>query len=331
MKILVIQTAFTGDVILATPVLEELHRIEPGAEISILVRNGNEGLFTHHPFLKEVLIWDKKKNKYLHLLQLRRKIRSEKFSVIVNLHRFGSSGFLTAFSGAEEKYGFDKNPFSPFFTRTVKHVIGNNKHETQRNLELISHLGASLSARPVLYPHLTNEEKTRSLKTAPYICMAPASVWFTKQFPVIRWQELIRKLKQDYRIYLIGAPSDLELCEKIRNENNDVINLCGKLDFLDSASLMRDAVMNYTNDSAPMHIASSVNAAVTAIYCSTVPAFGFGPLSDQSRILQIPTQLYCRPCGLHGRKKCPEDHFRCAMEIPLEDECREKFHEHKNS
>ena len=49
---------------------------------------------------------------------------------------------------------------------------------------------------------------------------------------------------------------------------------------------MKDAKMNYVNDSAPMHIASAVNAPVTAVFCSTVPEFGFGPLSDVSIIVR---------------------------------------------
>jgi heptosyltransferase-2 len=94
-----------------------------------------------------------------------------------------------------------------------------------------------------------------------------------------------------------------------------VINLCGQLSFLESAALMKEAVMSYVNDSAPMHFASAVNAAVTAVYCSTLPSFGFGPLSDTSRIVEIDYNLYCRPCGLHGRKQCPEGHFKCAYDI----------------
>jgi len=81
---------------------------------------------------------------------------------------------------------------------------------------------------------------------------------------------------------------------------------------------MKYAVMNYVNDSAPMHFASAVNAPVTAIYCSTLPSFGFGPLSDRSFIVERQGELYCRPCGLHGKKACPEGHFRCALEIKEE-------------
>jgi heptosyltransferase-2 len=81
---------------------------------------------------------------------------------------------------------------------------------------------------------------------------------------------------------------------------------------------MKDAVMNYVNDSAPMHFASAVNAPVVAIYCSTLPSFGFGPLSENSQIAEIQERLYCRPCGLHGRRQCPEGHFKCAYQIQVE-------------
>jgi heptosyltransferase-2 len=73
--------------------------------------------------------------------------------------------------------------------------------------------------------------------------------------------------------------------------------------------------MNYVNDSAPMHLCSAMNAPVTAVYCSTVPQFGFGPLSGNSNIVEVSEKLSCRPCGLHGFKKCPENHFKCALNI----------------
>lgn len=65
---------------------------------------------------------------------------------------------------------------------------------------------------------------------------------------------------------------------------------------------MHDAQMNYVNDSAPMHLASAMNAPTAAIFCSTIPEFGFGPLSDDSRVIQIQKPLACRPCGLHGKR-----------------------------
>ena len=58
-RILVIQTAFIGDVVLATGIIEKLHQYFPDAQIDFLLLKGNEGLLTNHPYLHEVLIWNK--------------------------------------------------------------------------------------------------------------------------------------------------------------------------------------------------------------------------------------------------------------------------------
>ena len=59
-KILVIQTAFIGDVILATAVIEQLNKYYPEVKLDFLLRKGNESLLKDHPFLNELIIWDKK-------------------------------------------------------------------------------------------------------------------------------------------------------------------------------------------------------------------------------------------------------------------------------
>ncbi len=97
-KILVIQTAFTGDVVLATAVVEKLHQFYPEAEIDFLLRKGNEGLLKDHPFIKHVLIWNKKQKKFKNLFGLLKEIRRKKYDKVINLQRFASTGFLTAFS-----------------------------------------------------------------------------------------------------------------------------------------------------------------------------------------------------------------------------------------
>jgi lipopolysaccharide heptosyltransferase II len=317
-KILVIQTAFTGDVVLATPVIEKLHRVFPEAKIDFLLRKGNESLFKEHPFLNEVMVFDKKKDKLSNLWKLMWKVRGKKYDLIVNAHRFGSSGIVTAFSGAKERVGFDKNPMSAFFTRKVVHEIGTGKHEVRRNLDLIEHYADNGSSRPKLYPTEGDRKLISYFKNVgKYICIAPSSVWFTKQWPPEKWAELIRIIPKQYRIYLLGGPDDIKLGEEIikRAGRENVANLAGQLSFLQSAALMESAKMNYVNDSAPMHFASAMNAPVTAIYCSTVPSFGFGPLSDNSRVVETEVPLNCRPCGLHGHAECPELHFKCALTI----------------
>lgn len=319
-KFLVIQTAFIGDVVLATGIIEKLHAYFPEAEIDFLLRKGNESLLHHHPYLHEVLIWDKKEGKIKDLRRLLHIIRNNKYDKVINVQRFAATGILTAFSKAKEKIGFDKNPLSALFTTRVKHVISTSlqpKHEIERNNGLIEHFTDAVVFKPRLYPSENDFATVQQYKQYPYICIAPSSVWFTKQYPADKWISFIQKLPPAYSIHLLGAPSDKELCDGIVNASapKNIFNLCGKLSFLQSAALMRDAEMNYVNDSAPMHFASSVNAAVTAVYCSTLPSFGFGPVSDKSFIVETKEALPCRPCGLHGRKVCPLGHFKCAYTI----------------
>lgn len=320
-KILVIQTAFIGDVVLATALLESLHQENPNTAISILVRKGNEALFKAHPFLDQVLVWDKQQNKYGHWLQLLFAIRKNKFDAVVNVQRYAATGLWTALSGAKMKIGFDKNPFAFLFSHPIAHQsVGNGLHEIERNHALLAPLGTLPKAKPALYPSNEDEKMVKSYQAQPYLCMAPASVWFTKQFPMHQWVNLLQTIPFDGPIYLLGGPGDKALNDQIiqQLQKPNLVNMAGRLSFLASAALQKNAVLNYVNDSAPMHFASAVNAPVAAIYCSTIPDFGYGPLSDTSFIIETKQALPCRPCGLHGKKQCPLGHFNCAESIELE-------------
>ncbi|MEK7253403.1 MAG: glycosyltransferase family 9 protein [Bacteroidota bacterium] len=319
-RILVIQTAFIGDVILATPVLEKIHRHFPDAQLDFLLRKGNEGLLENHPFVHEVLVWDKSKSKYRNLISLIFSLRSRKYDLVVNLQRFLSTGFLTVFSGAKTTVGFDKNPLSFLFSHRLPHPIGDAKksvHEVERNLSLIEKWTDNQFVPPRIYP--SEQAFSKVFFPEKYICIAPAAVWFTKQYPFEKWLEFINKVGEDTSIFLLGGKQDRVFCEQLKQAtaHPKVRNLAGELSFLESAALMKNARMNFVNDSGALHLASAMNAPVAAIFCSTVPAFGFTPLSDDAAILETEEKLSCRPCSLHGRKACPEGHFKCSN-IPIE-------------
>ena len=317
-KIVIIQTAFLGDVILATPVISELKRIFPGAEIDVLVRKGNESLLANNPHLRKTFTLDKTEGKYKSIFRLIKQFKKEKYDLAINLHRFGSSGIITAFSGAKKKYGFKKNPFSFLFTKKFDHLIGNGQHEVERNLSIIAEFGAVTIRRPELFPSEEDFSIVTQIIQEPFYCMAPASVWFTKQLPKEKWVELIDHYNQLGTVYILGGKGDHLFCEEIISQTTakTSINLAGQLNLLESAALMSKATRNFVNDSGPLHIASAMNAPVTAFFCSTVTSFGFGPLSDDNIIREV-DNLDCRPCGLHGHKACPRGHFKCGSEIDL--------------
>ncbi len=319
-KVLIIQTAFIGDVILATALVEKINQHLPNTKIDFLLRKGNESLFEDHPKINKLHIWDKKRNKYINLLKLQSEIRTSSYDAVINLQRFFSSGWLTAFSKATIRIGFDKNPLARLFTHQVKHQIGDDTHEVTRILELAKPIIADQTpVKPKLYPSKLDEQVIKQYQSL-YVCIAPTSVWFTKQHAPEKWIELIDALDHT-TVYLLGAKSDHIACEAIRKKcvSTHVFNLSGKLTLLQSAALMRGAITNYVNDSAPLHLASAMNAPVIAVFCSTIPAFGFTPLSDNSRVVETKKELSCRPCGLHGKKHCKIGTFECSNSIDVND------------
>ncbi len=317
-KYLIIQTSFIGDAILATAILEKIRSQYPKAQIDLLVRKGNESLFDHHPYISNLYVWNKKEAKYLKLWQILKQIRRQKYNYVINLQRFASTGLLTILSGAKQTLGFDKNPFSMFFSKRFSHQIGDGTHEVARNQNLIAHLTDTQHALPRLYPSDPDFDNIKPYQSREYICIAPTSVWFTKQFPAKNWVKFLDQTSFEGQIFLLGAASDTQHCNTIINncKNKNVVNLAGKLTMLQSCALMKGAVISFVNDSAPLHLASAMDAPVCVIFCSTIPAFGFGPLSTQAFVLKHFETLPCRPCGLHGHKACPQQHFRCS-EIPI--------------
>jgi heptosyltransferase-2 len=314
-KFLIIQTAFIGDVVLATALVEKLSAAHPNAQIDFLLRKGNEKLLANNPRIGEVLVWDKTERKFANLIKTIKQVRRSGYDTIINIHRFGSSGLITALSGAANKIGFDKNPWSFLYSHSVRHTL-DSIHEVERNQGLIADLSDGIAAKPRLYPAKEDFSAVSRYTRDPYVCIAPNSVWFTKQLTLDKWIEVMAMHTE--QIYLIGGPDDRPRCEELAKAlTGSITVLAGELTFLQTAALMQDALMNYANDSAPVHIASAMDAPVTAVFCSTVPEFGFGPLSTNSKVVQTQEDLDCRPCGLHGLEACPKGHFNCANGIEI--------------
>jgi heptosyltransferase-2 len=329
-KILIIQTAFIGDTILASQFARAVKEQFPESEIHFFLRKGNESVIQGLSSIYKVWVWDKAGGKTRNLFKLIWELRKIRFDLVFNLHRHFNSGLVAALMKSPFKAGFKQNPLSLFYTHKVNHLIPHNEnekiwHEVQRNLQLLQLCSPQfqISSDAKNYrPELPLLEK-HFFKIAPhsegeYFVLAPASVWFTKAWSESKFRELTHALSTLGRVIFIGAPTDKELCDRIRKDLPNTLNLCGDLSLLDSAALMKKAKRVFVNDSAPLHLASCVNAKTTAIFCSTVQDFGYTPLATDSIVVDVGQTLDCRPCGLHGHKSCPKGHFRCSEDIQIQ-------------
>lgn len=327
--ILIIQTAFIGDTILASQFARAVKDQYPNSKIHFFLRKGNESVIQGLESIEKVWIWDKNGGKVKNLFNLIRALRGIRFDMVFNLHRHFNSGLVSALMKSPFKAGFKQNPLSFFYTHKVNHLIPHKTlsglwHEVQRNLQLLQKADPTFKIvdnSKIYKPELPLKEKNFAKIAAhsegTYFVVAPASVWFTKAWSEHKFRELTQELSKMGRVVFIGAPTDKDLCDRIRLDIPNTENLCGQLNLLDSAALMKKAKRVFVNDSAPLHLASCVNAKTTAIFCSTVQEFGYTPLADDSVVVDVGNTLSCRPCGLHGYKSCPLGHFKCAEDIQI--------------
>jgi len=322
-NIAVIQTAFPGDVILCTPVYESLKSARHC--VVAVVRPPAETLIRHNPYIDKLIVYDKRKG-ISAFLKAAAELKAENCDTALIIQRYLKSALLPLFAGIDKRVGYDIAQISSLYTDVIHYDKG--KHEVERCLALCQGFSPISGFSPLIA--ITDNESTQAkqfliqekVNLDNLIVIAPGSVWATKRW--VGYRELADLLWEKYHadIVLLGSREDYEICREI-SEPDHIINLSGKTDLLQSAAIIKLARLAITNDSAPAHIAAAVGTPVVTIFGPTVPAFGFTPYSDKAIIVEN-TGLYCRPCGSHGPRRCPEKHFRCMKEISARrvfDEC----------
>ena len=327
-RILIIQTAFLGDLILTLPVIQVLKDKQPDLEIDILVIPSTAEALDNNPNLSKVIMYDKKNSGIGKLLKISGELRKNSYDVIISPHRSGRSALLSYLSFAGKSITFDTSAMNQLYKKTVKYEKG--IHEIQRNLRLLEPLG--ISEKEIIRPELfiskaeidSVEMLLKDFGIKPdekFVTIAPGSVWFTKRFPESKFSKICCLLAgKGIKTILIGGKSDTESGRSIEKSCGIplVKNIAGRLSVLQSAEIVRRSSVLITNDSAPLHIGNAVETPVFAIFGSTIPGFGFYPYGKSDKIFEF-NGLHCRPCGIHGRTSCPMDTLDCMMKIDESD------------
>jgi len=316
-KILVIQTAFIGDLIMTTSLFPAIKDIYPDAEIHTLTIPPAEVLLRNNPFISKRFVFDKKNSfftKVKSFFSLVFKLRKEKYDIGMSVQHYLTNALLMKFSNIKLKIGRTKMRFVD-----EKVYFPNKIHNRLRVLTLLEPLSKNVRQHDThIYIDSESEDRIKSqLQTKDKnICIAPGSVWHTKKLPKYKFIEIIKLLK-DYNIYLIGSPQETELCNEIMQEANhpSIYNFAGKLNLLESSALVKNMDLMLCNDSAPLHIANAVETTVFAFFGPTIKDFACFPYREQDKIIEI--DLDCRPCGKHGAKSCPLKHHNCMEMIDV--------------
>ncbi len=318
-RILIIQTAFLGDVLLSLPIAHHLKKLNPAYKISFLIKKEVSQVKEIYSIIDEFILIDKRK--YITSINDVIKKIKNKFDIVISPHRSARSSIIAYLSNSRIRISFDKSSLNFLYTHLIKYR--NDQHEIERNLSLLSYFTKEVNWRENINLSLDRYVLNDLFMLwkeigEKIIAIAPGTVWETKRYPEYYFTVIIKRLiEEGYKIVLIGSNQDFEIGLRIQKQINNqtsFLNLIGHLTLRESISLINLSDLLICNDSAPTHMGIFTNTPVLTIYGSTIPEFGFYPFRQFDGIVQV-ENLYCKPCGIHGYKRCPEKHFRCMIDL----------------
>ncbi len=323
MRILIIHTAFIGDIVLSTPLVRKIKESYPDSYLAYVTTPAGAAVLKNNPYINEIIEYDKRgAHKGIRgIYELGKRLRYENFNLVITPHRYLRSSFLSWLSRSPVRKGYDNAAGRFFFTEKIHY--DKSKHEVEKLLSFIDCPETNGKRYEIeLFPDkdslekVANIWKANNLENKKTVIIAPGSKWFTKQWPVEYFNEVIDKLSEDENIGIIAVGGKEEMSLSLHKEK--IIDLRGATSLLDLAAVLKKGNVLLTNDSSPVHIGSaSENTRIIALFGPTVKEFGFFPWSRNSEVMEI-NNLSCRPCGMHGGKKCPEGHFKCMRDITPE-------------
>lgn len=325
-RVLLIHTAFIGDVILVLPLVQAVRRAFPAAELTVMAVPASAPVLENHPDIHSILLYDKRHadRGLAGLWRMTGRVRSEGFDLALVPHRSLRSALIPFLAGVPHRIGFSSSAGRMLLTEHVPYR--SDAHEIDRDLDLLIPLRArpEVSLLPAVYPNAGDESVVLQWMAGAGIAggvrpvaVAPGSVWNTKRWPAGSYEMLCRLLRErGEAVVLVGGKADVPLCESIA-ASAGVPSAAGVLSLLQSAALLRRCRVLVTNDTAPQHLAVAVRTPVVAIFGPTVPAFGFSPAGPRDAVVET-LGLRCRPCSIHGGARCPIGTFVCMNLITPE-------------
>lgn len=335
-----VQTGFLGDIILTTAAIKLASEQLPGVHQHLITTRLGAAALADFPFLQSRIAFDKSssgsaaafRSVKAELNAAINRSSAKGAAVTLLAHRSFRSSLLAAYLG-QPRIAYNEADLSWLATERVPRVAV--MHEAHRIGLLLEPLGVKREKVVASKPHLeralllTDVPWQAALQTLPkpWIGIAPGSVWGTKRWTLEGFTELAKELLTSCNgsLVLIGSSKERPLTEAMMNAlsvhlgpkaKDRCANIAGLSDLDDLRRVVPQLSVLTANDSSLVHYASAFNVPTVALFGSTVPEMGFGPLARHSTALGMPIE--CRPCSDHGPDVCPLGHFRCMRTLPVE-------------
>ncbi len=315
MKVLVIRFSSIGDIVLTTPILRCIKQQLKDVELHFITKHQFISVIENNPYV------DKFHTINQSLAEIIPQLKKENYDYIIDLHHNARTLKLKLALG-KKSFSFNKLNWQKFLIVNFKKNKLPQKHIVDRYFEAAANIGVKNDGRGLDY-FINDKDEIDIVSSLPtlfhndYHALVVGGSYFTKQIPLNKLKEICAI--SSLPLILLGGKDDAKIAEQVYQlHKNKVLNLCGKLNLNQSASIIQQANKVITSDTGLMHIAAAYKKDIISLWGNTIPEFGMGPYlaGKNSQVLEV-TNLSCRPCSKLGYKKCPKGHFKCMNEIQL--------------
>lgn len=307
-RILVVKLRHLGDVLLSSPVLSALQNAYPQALIDVYIWKEAQPMLLGHPAISAFHCHDRDWKKLSLLpriwkeVRLLRKIRAQKYDLVINLTE-GDRGAIAAWvSGAQRRVGVDPGDkwTRKFFTDLVKPCPG-DRHTVERDLDAVRKIGIFPPPEERdLFLFVPSEAKARAeelMGDDPFVVVHAPARWKFKCLPPNLMAEICNRLGK--KVVLTGAPSEREFVTEVEKRiKGEVVNLAGEINLKEMAAILQKAEGLITVDSVALHMASALKVPVVGLFGPT-SELNWGPWMHE-RAAVVAQELPCRPCRMDG-------------------------------
>jgi ADP-heptose:LPS heptosyltransferase len=318
MKILVIQLYQTGDVVLTSHIPREIKKIRPESTVDFLTFGVNAPLLEHSPYIDKVIKINKK-DSFLKFVSSIIAVRKQKYDAVIDLHDNPRSAYITFFSGASMRIGYDTTSRKFFYNTLAKRLKGS---AGEIKLSLLQPLAGDFNVddfytKPEI--HLSEESHKTALEVLDnfdiseddfIVTMSPTHKRDTRRWKFEHFMETASYLIKEHnaKVIITYGPGELEYITERSDKIPEGTFLMPEMKLADFAALIGKAKLHIGNDSAPHHIATAQNVPTFIIIGSTTSGWVY----DSPEHTFYALGLDCQPCKnskckFEGYPKCMED------------------------
>jgi heptosyltransferase-2 len=323
-KVVLVQTAFIGDVVFVSPLVHAIKQTFPQSSVSLLVRPSSAEVAQCIPGVDRVLTFDKRGEESgpLGTWRAAQRIRREKYDLLVSPHRSARTAALAWLSGVPLRVGY-KNGLG----RMAYHIaVPGNPREVcslTQDFELLKKIGIEpagtrlrLKGPEGQWPYIEEFFSRHQLTLkSKLVALCIGAFWPTKRWPHVYFASLGESLKErGYEPLLFGGPNELVIATKIEEALKVPLISCVGNTLAESAALLQRCQMSVGGDSGLTHMSRALGVPTVLIYGPTDPRMHtFG---EKTKVLTA--KVKCRPCSRHRQPRCPERHHDCMRLVSPE-------------